>query len=57
MTGKRAIIVITSMAILSIIGLIGMLVAEGGWDVCFFLLAILPLVVGAVGLWHRSSAR
>jgi len=57
MTGKRTIIVTTVLAILSMLGLIGMLVVEGGWDLFFFLLSILPLLVGAVALWRRRAVR
>ncbi|WP_282268750.1 hypothetical protein [Stenotrophomonas sp. PS02298] len=57
MTGKRTIIVTTVLAILGMVGLIGMLVVEGGWDLFFFLLSILPLLVGAVALWRRRTVR
>ena len=57
MTGKHTIVVTTLLAILSMFGLIGMLVVEGGWDLFFFLLTILPLLVGAVAMWRRRSAR
>ena len=56
MTGKHTIVAITLLAILSMFGLIGMLVVEGSWDL-FFLLTILPLLVGAAALWRRRSAR
>ncbi|MGE8227215.1 MAG: hypothetical protein ACN6RK_15650 [Stenotrophomonas sp.] len=57
MTGKHTIVAITLLAILSMFGLIGMLVVEGSWDLFFFLLTILPLLVGAAALWRRKSAR
>ncbi|HEX7990491.1 MAG TPA: hypothetical protein VF513_10045 [Stenotrophomonas sp.] len=57
MTGKHTIVAITLLAILSMFGLIGMLVVEGSWDLFFFLLTILPLLVGAAALWRRRSAR
>ncbi|WP_296248381.1 hypothetical protein [uncultured Stenotrophomonas sp.] len=57
MTGKRTIIVTTVLAILSMVGLIGMLVVEGGWDLFFFLLSILPLLVGVFALWRRRTVR
>lgn len=57
MTGKRTIIVTVLLAILSMLGLIGMLVVDGGWDLFFFLLTILPLLVGVVAMWRRRSPR
>jgi len=57
MTGKHTIILTTVLAILSMLGLIGMLVVEGGWDLFFFLLTILPLLVGVVALWRRRGVR
>lgn len=57
MTGKHTIILTTVLAILSMLGLIGMLVVEGGWDLFFFLLTILPLLVGVVALWRRRGGR
>lgn len=56
MIGARAIILITSMALLCIVGLIGMLVADSAWDFCFFLLTILPLLFGSIVLWRKSSS-
>lgn len=57
MTGKHTIVATTLLAILSMFGLIGMLVVEGSWDLFFFLLTILPLLVGVAALWRRRSAR
>ena len=57
MTGKHTIVAITLLAILSMFGLIGMLVVDGGWDLFFFLLTILPLLVGVVAMWRRRSPR
>jgi len=57
MTGKHTIILTTVLAILSMLGLIGMLVVEGGWDLFFFLLTILPLLVGVIALWRRRGVR
>lgn len=54
MTGKRTILVTAVLAILSVAGLIGMLVVEGAWDVSFFALAIMPLLVGFVSWWCRG---
>jgi len=48
MTGRPALVGIVVLALLSIIGLVGMLLVEGGWDVLFFALAVLPLGVGSV---------
>ena len=55
LTGMRSIYVIASMAMLCITGLIGMLLVDGAWDMLFFLLAILPLLIGIASLWRRRS--
>lgn len=57
MTGRHTIVATTLLAILSMLGLIGMLVVEGIWDLFFFLLTILPLLVGAITMWRRRAAR
>jgi hypothetical protein len=43
------------LALLSIGGLIGMLLAGGGWDLAFFALTALPLAVAVVFVSVRGS--
>lgn len=49
MIGARTISFALLLAVASIIGMVGMLVVEGAWDVAFFVLTLLPI---PVGLWH-----
>ena len=56
MTGMRAMVLIVVMALLCMAGLAGMLVAGGIWDIGFFGLAALSLLVGAVCIWRKRDA-
>ncbi|MGA1809336.1 hypothetical protein VHN57_10165 [Sphingobium sp. WW5] len=49
--GLRARIALSALA--SIVGIAGMLLAEGAWDWLFFMLAALPLLIGGAA----SAAR
>ncbi len=57
MTGSRTMLTAVAMALLCMAGLVGMLLLEGGWDVPFFLLAVLPLVIGLAAMWRRTPRR
>ena len=58
MTGARAMWMIVLMALLCMVGLAGMVVADGAWDVGYFGLAMLPLIVGVICAFHwRNRTR
>lgn len=60
MTGARTMMAAVLMALLSLAGIVGMLVAEAGaWDVVFFFLALLPFMVAAAcwWLWRSQGGR
>jgi len=48
MTGARAMWLVVALALVSVAGIVGMLLAESGWDGLFFAMTALPL---AAGLW------
>ncbi|SBV36688.1 hypothetical protein STPYR_11618 [uncultured Stenotrophomonas sp.] len=52
-TGARAMWQVVALAAVSVAGIVGMLLAEGGWDGLFFAMTALPL---AAGLWFRHRA-
>lgn len=54
MKGRRALLRVLLFALAAIVGIVGMLLTEGAWNVAFFLLAGLPLVAGT---WWRFTAR
>jgi hypothetical protein len=53
MTGARAMWLVMALALVSVAGIVGMLLAEGGWDWLFFAMTALPL---AAGSWFRHGA-
>ncbi|MGB3394347.1 MAG: hypothetical protein WA956_11075 [Stenotrophomonas sp.] len=53
MTGARAMWLVVALAAVSVAGIVGMLLAESGWDWLFFAMAALPL---PAGLWFRHRA-
>ncbi|MFT4198158.1 MAG: hypothetical protein QM601_09655 [Pseudoxanthomonas sp.] len=55
MTGARALWLVVALALLAVAGIVGMLLAEHGWDGLFFALTALPPAVGA-GCWWRLRA-
>lgn len=55
MTGARAIRRILLLALLALGGIVGMLLAGGGWDWLFFAMTALPLLVGACCWWRLRS--
>lgn len=54
MRGRRTLVIVVLLALLSMGGIVGLLLAEGGWDVVFFGVAALPLGVGAWRLRRAS---
>lgn len=50
----RTYALVCSLALLAIVGIAGMLLGEGVWDVVFFAMAASPLVFGA---WRRHRLR
>ena len=51
-----AMVAISVLDLFCIAGLIGMYILDGGWALCFFLMAALPLLIGALVLWREISA-
>ncbi len=51
MKGRRTMRLVLTLALLSVGGLIGMLVATNDWDLAYFLLSALPIVVGGWCAW------
>lgn len=56
MTGVRAIWLVLALALLTISGIIGMLLAQECLDALFFAMASAPLVVGAGYWWWLGRA-
>lgn len=54
-TGRRTMGLVLVLALLSIGGLIGMLLAGGGWDLAFFALTALPLAAAGLFVSVRGS--
>lgn len=54
-TARRTMGLVLVLALLSIAGLIGMLLAGGGWDLAFFALTALPLAVAIIFVSVRGS--
>ncbi|MFT3762235.1 MAG: hypothetical protein QM761_06405 [Pseudoxanthomonas sp.] len=52
MTGARAIWLVSLLALVAIAGIVGMLLAGGGWDWLFFAMAALPPAVGGWCWWR-----
>ncbi len=52
MTGARAIWLVLALALLALAGIVGMLLADGGWDWLFFAMLLLPPAVGAWQWWR-----
>lgn len=57
MTGARAMRLVIVLALLAVGGIVGMLLADGGWDWLFFAMTALPLTVGAGCGWRLRSRR
>ncbi|MFT3907053.1 MAG: hypothetical protein QM718_12160 [Steroidobacteraceae bacterium] len=57
MSGARALWLIVGLAWLAVGGIVGMLLAESGWDWLFFALTASPLVVGAWQWWRLRASR
>lgn len=56
MTGRRTMTLVVALALVTCIGIVGTLLADGGWDRVFFGMTLLPLPVGAGCAW-RSRTR
>lgn len=54
-TARRTMGLVLVLALLSIGGLIGMLLAGGGWDLAFFALTALPLAIAGLFVSVRGS--
>jgi len=54
-SATRTLGLVLMLALLSIGGLIGMLLAGGGWDLSFFALTALPLAVAGLFVSVRGS--
>lgn len=54
-SAARTLGLVLVLALLSIGGLIGMLLAGGGWDLAFFALTALPLAVAGLFVSVRGS--
>lgn len=54
MNGRRTMLLVAALALLSIAGIVGMLLADGAWDGCFLALTALPLIVGS---WRVHTLR
>ena len=54
MTGARAMWLVVALAAVSVAGIVGMLLAEGGWDWLFFAMTALPLAAG-LWFWRRAG--
>lgn len=46
MRGRHTLPLVMSLALLCIVGIAGMLLAEGAWDWLFFAMAAAPLALG-----------
>ncbi|MFT4248472.1 MAG: hypothetical protein QM581_10675 [Pseudomonas sp.] len=58
MTGARAMWLISALALVCLGGIVGMLLADSGWDWLFFAMATSPLASGCGWWWrHRSKER
>jgi len=54
MTGARAMWLVVALALVSVAGIVGMLLAESGWDGLFFAMMALPLAAG-LWFWRRAG--
>jgi uncharacterized protein (UPF0261 family) len=54
-SAARTLGLVLVLALLSIGGLVGMLLAGGGWDLAFFALTALPLAVASIFVSVRGS--
>ncbi len=54
MTGRRTLALVLLLALAAIAGIVGMLLAEGGWDLLFLAMTALPLLVGG---WRWRAQR
>ncbi|KAF1049782.1 hypothetical protein [Xylophilus sp.] len=52
MTGARTLAAAVALALACVGGIVGMLLADGGWDWLFFAMTALPLAVGAWRWWR-----
>jgi len=46
MKGRRALLAVALLTFVGIVGIVGMLLTQGAWNLAFFALAASPLAIG-----------
>lgn len=54
-SGRRVMRRVLAMALVSVVGLVGMLLSESLWDWPFFACAVLPLALGTASFWRERG--
>ena len=57
LTGARALWLVLALALAAIVGIVGMLFVEGGWDLVLLAMTASPLLVGAGLGWRLRGLK
>lgn len=56
MTGRRALGLVVTLAVMLMVGIVGMLLVDRDWDGVFLFMTAVPLILG-MGCWLRERRR